>query len=147
MTPFIHPPTHLSIHLYIQLKFFIILNLLRYNWHRTNCTYLKCVIWRWKLQPTPVFLPGESQGWGSLVGCCLWGHTESDTTEVMQQQQTWNYTSEILTIEIIVMFIILKTFLCFLVGLRVHLPDNSLILLLSVHISLHFLQFYKNGVM
>ena len=28
------------------------------------------------------FLPGESQGWGSLVGCCLWGHTESDTTEV-----------------------------------------------------------------
>ena len=33
-------------------------------------------------QPTPVFLPGESQGWGSLVGCCLWGCTESDTTEV-----------------------------------------------------------------
>ena len=30
----------------------------------------------------PVFLPGESQGWGSLVGCRLWGHTESDTTEV-----------------------------------------------------------------
>ena len=32
-------------------------------------------------QPTPVFLPGESQGQGSLVGCCLWGHTELDTTE------------------------------------------------------------------
>ena len=32
---------------------------------------------------TPVFLPGESQGWGSLVGCRLWGHTESDTTEVI----------------------------------------------------------------
>ena len=31
---------------------------------------------------TEVFLPGESQGWGSLVGCCLWGHTELDTTEV-----------------------------------------------------------------
>ena len=45
--------------------------------------------WRRKWQPTPVFLPGESQGWGSLVGChqqqlmsstgvvkvkkCLWG--------------------------------------------------------------------------
>ena len=27
---------------------------------------------------TPVFLPGESQGWRSLVGCRLWGHTESD---------------------------------------------------------------------
>ena len=31
---------------------------------------------------TPVFLPGESQGRGSLVGCCLWGRTEADTTEV-----------------------------------------------------------------
>ena len=37
--------------------------------------------WRRKWQPTPVFLPGESQGQGSLVGCCLWGRTESDTTE------------------------------------------------------------------
>ena len=33
-------------------------------------------------EPTPVFLPGESQGRGSLVGCHLWGLTESDTTEV-----------------------------------------------------------------
>ena len=32
-------------------------------------------------QPTPMFLPGESQGWGGLVGCRLWGGTESDTTE------------------------------------------------------------------
>ena len=31
---------------------------------------------------TPVFLPGESQGRGSLVGGRLWGRTESDTTEV-----------------------------------------------------------------
>ena len=37
---------------------------------------------RRKWQPTPVFLPGESQGWGSLVGYRLWGRTESDTTEV-----------------------------------------------------------------
>ena len=36
--------------------------------------------WRRKWQPTPVFLPGKSQGWGSLVGH-LWGRTESDTTE------------------------------------------------------------------
>ena len=33
--------------------------------------------WRRKWQPTPVFLPGESQGRGSLVGCHLWGRTES----------------------------------------------------------------------
>ena len=38
--------------------------------------------WRRKWQPTPVFLPGESQGRGSLVGCRLRGHTESDTTEL-----------------------------------------------------------------
>ena len=37
--------------------------------------------WRRKWQPTPVFLPGESQGRGSLVGCHLWGRTESDMTE------------------------------------------------------------------
>ena len=37
--------------------------------------------WRRKWQPTPEFLPGESQGRGSLVGCRLWGRTESDTTE------------------------------------------------------------------
>ena len=36
---------------------------------------------RRKWQPTPVFLPGESQGRGSLVDCRLWGRTESDTTE------------------------------------------------------------------
>ena len=37
-------------------------------------------------KPTPVFLPGESQGRGSLVGCRLWGRTESDTTEATWQQ-------------------------------------------------------------
>ena len=37
--------------------------------------------WRRKWQPTPVFLPGGSQGWGSLVGCHLWGCTESVTPE------------------------------------------------------------------
>ena len=37
--------------------------------------------------PLQVFLPGESQGQGSLVGFCLWDRTESDTTEVTQQQQ------------------------------------------------------------
>ena len=37
--------------------------------------------WRRKWQPTPVFLPGESQGRGSLVGCHLWGRTELDTAE------------------------------------------------------------------
>ena len=39
-------------------------------------------VWRRQWQPTPVFLPRESQGQRSLVGCRLWGSTESDMTEV-----------------------------------------------------------------
>ena len=41
-----------------------------------------------EMATTPVFLPGESQGQGSLMGCHLWGHTELDTTEATQQQQS-----------------------------------------------------------
>ena len=37
--------------------------------------------WRRWWHPTPVLLPGKSHGWRSLVGCSLWGHEESDTTE------------------------------------------------------------------
>ena len=52
-----------------------------------DCSTPRFMHWRRKWQPTPVFLPGESQGLGSLVGCRLWGRTESDTTEATQQQQ------------------------------------------------------------
>ena len=52
-----------------------------HNW-ATSLSLFTSMHWRGKWQPTPVFLPGESQGRGSLVGCCLWGRTESDTTEV-----------------------------------------------------------------
>ena len=44
--------------------------------------WVRKIPWRRKWQPTPVFLPGESQGRQSLVGCRLWDRTESDTTEV-----------------------------------------------------------------
>ena len=47
----------------------------------SDCTFTFHMHWRRKWQPTPVFLPGESQGQGSLVGCRLWGRTELDTTE------------------------------------------------------------------
>ena len=48
----------------------------------TSISLFTFMHWRRKWQPTPVFLPGESQGQGSLVGFCLWGRTESNTTEV-----------------------------------------------------------------
>ena len=53
----------------------------RHNW-ATSLSLFTFMHWSRKWQPTPVFLPGESQGRGSLVGCRLWGRTELDTTEV-----------------------------------------------------------------
>ena len=52
----------------------------------TSLSVFTFMHWRRKWQPTPVFLPGESQGRGSLVGCSLWGRTESDKTKVTWQQ-------------------------------------------------------------
>ena len=48
----------------------------------TSLSLFTFTLLRRKWQPTPSFFPGESQGRGSLVGCRLWGRTESDTTEV-----------------------------------------------------------------
>ena len=52
-----------------------------HNW-ATSVSLFTFIHWRRKWQPAAVFLPGESQGQRSLVGCRLWGHSESDTTEV-----------------------------------------------------------------
>ena len=48
----------------------------------TSLSLFTFMHWGRKWQPIPVFLPGESQGRGSLVGCCLWGHTESDRSDL-----------------------------------------------------------------
>ena len=71
----------------------------RHDW-ATSLSLFTFMHWRRKWQPTPVFLPGESQGRGSLVGCRLWGRTESDTTETtwQQQQQQHAVTCELLLI-------------------------------------------------
>ena len=47
----------------------------------TSLSLFTFMHWRRKWQPTPVFLPGESQGRGSVVGCSPWGRQESDMTE------------------------------------------------------------------
>ena len=46
-----------------------------HNW-ATSLSLFAFMHWRRKWQPTPVFLPGESQGWRSLVGCRLWDRAE-----------------------------------------------------------------------
>ena len=48
----------------------------------TSLSLFTFMHWRRKWQPTPLFLPGESQGQRSLEGCHLWVHTESDMPEV-----------------------------------------------------------------
>ena len=55
-------------------------------WDPVDCSPLGNS-WRRQQHPTPVLLPGKAHGWRSLVGCSPWGRTESDTTEVTQQQQ------------------------------------------------------------
>ena len=55
----------------------------RLHFHFSLFTFMH---WRRKWQPTPAFLPGESQGRRSLVGCRLWGRIELDTTKATQQQ-------------------------------------------------------------
>ena len=56
-----------------------------------------------------MFLPGEPRGRGSLVGCRLWGRTESDTTDVTQQQQQHGSTLEGLeTLELHMSFLLIQ---------------------------------------
>ena len=49
--------------------------------------------WRRKWQPTPVLLPRESQGRGSLMGCRLWGRTESDTLKQLSSSSSSSSSS------------------------------------------------------
>ena len=53
----------------------------RHNW-ATSLSLFTFMHWRRKWQPIPVFLPGESQGQRSLVGCHLWGRTEPDWSDL-----------------------------------------------------------------
>ena len=64
----------------------------------TSLSLFTFMHWRRKWQPTPVFLPGESQGRASLVGCCLWGCTErtrlkqlSRSMELWAESKNSNY--------------------------------------------------------
>ena len=54
--------------------------------------WIRKIPWRRKQQPTPVFLPGESQGQKSLVGYSPWGCKESDTTSRLSLSHTHAHT-------------------------------------------------------
>ena len=73
--------------------------------------------WRRKRQPTPVFLPGKSHGWKSMVGYSSWGRKESDMTERL------HFLSLSLR----------RTVWRFLKKLEIELPYDPVIPLLGVH--------------
>ena len=55
----------------------------------TDDPWVRKISWRRKWQPTPVFLPGKSHGWRSLVGYSPWGRKESNTTEQLHSIYVW----------------------------------------------------------
>ena len=67
-----------------------------------------------KWQPTPVFLPGEFQGWGSLVGCHLRGHTESDTSERLSSSSSSSEFTTVTFLRWLVSFTMTKSIKPFL---------------------------------
>ena len=79
---------------------YIVLLRVGHDW-ATSPSLFTFMHWRRKWQPTPVSLPWESQGRGSLVGWRLWGRTESDTTEatLQQQQQREPSSSEVIRVD------------------------------------------------
>ena len=78
-----HPKlSDLSQHAFVVVQLISCAQLFSTSWTAARQASLSFTIsWSW-LKLMPVFLPGESQERGSLVGCHLWGHTESDMTEV-----------------------------------------------------------------
>ena len=51
-------------------------------------SWVRKISWRKEWHPTPVFLPGESNGQRSLASYSPWGHKESDTTEQLTHTHT-----------------------------------------------------------
>ena len=107
----------------------------------TSLSVFTLMHWRRKWQPTPVFLPGEPQGRGSLVGCRLWGRTESDTTEQL------NWTELIVYLQCCVNFYyIVKLFsyiihIYILFSIRFHSSLSQ-----DIEYSSHFLNFYVGAL-
>ena len=61
----------------------------RHDW-ATSLSPFTFMHWRRKWQPTPLFLPGESQGRGSLVGCRLWGRrVRHDWSDLAAAAAVW----------------------------------------------------------
>ena len=69
----------------------------RHDWV-TSLSLFTFMHWRRQWQPTALFLPGDSQGRGSLVGCRVWGRAEWDMTGATQQQRRQQGCGEVITL-------------------------------------------------
>ena len=103
----------------------------------TSLTLFTFMHWKRKWQPTPVLLPGESQGRGSLVGCCLWGRTELDTTEVTQQQQQQQHRKYLVLFQTwsFLIFFLIPLFSRVYILLKIILQLSIIILNILFHVS------------
>ena len=78
----------------------------------TSLSLFTFMHWRRKWQPTPVFLPGESQGRGSLVGCRLWGRRVGHNWSDLAAAAALNYwITAVLTGNGLVAIVLLFVFL------------------------------------
>ena len=99
-----------------------------HDWE-TSLSLFTFMHWRRKWQPTPVFLPEESRGRGSLVGCLLWGRIESDTTEATQQQQQSLWENVFGLLPIFPFEMIISYFLLLMkINSILHCENNNIIL-------------------
>ena len=80
---------------------------------------------KWK--PTPVFLPGESQGWGSLVGCHLWGRIESIWTRLKQLSSSSSSSALGLNVSCNVFLFLTAPLYLYVIFLSPHLPSTHLL--------------------
>jgi len=86
-----------------------------HNWE-TWLSLFTFMHWKRKWQSTPVFLPGESQGWGRLVGCRLWGCTESDQTRLKQLSSSEIQTEEKQAVDVCFLSFFLSIWFSFLLA-------------------------------
>ena len=74
--------THSSVEKHLGcFQIFVIMSKATMNIHVQVFEDRYSTLWRRQWHPTPALLPGKSHGWRNLVGCRLWGRTESATTD------------------------------------------------------------------
>ena len=105
----------------------------------TSLSLFTFMHWRRKWQPTPMFLPGESQRRRSLVGCCLSGRTDRTWMKRLSSSSSSNFFSAYL----ILLFMLLYYFWRFLQFLNYWLRTYTGLLLFTDFFRKKFRKYLK----